>query len=904
MARYEGRVKQIFLTSVQASTLEDDHHSRAGIEFAGDMDGVRGLVTKEQDHDTIAEMISHHGGVLEGGVPPNQVHNNGVVRKAAESDESSEMGTKRILKAIKPAPIMRDNLKEVEKLLGNTSSDEYFPVDTICPYLGLRKEPYIRLEKGLPKNPYCDRRQPSVEDCQKATRDYEVESPALRCEEPTEKDLCTITDKYRSNINAQVKVRCDIGRCGNPVYVLSLDPETGQLEEQGKWQKFASKTEIEGKLPSVIVQNSQNGYNFCFVQCVWNNTSLVIRTVLSFPPVLGVTNSHGPKPVNLDINVVVLNSVSRAHFYRSLPETVATIRNIVYDNSITASALDFEFLQSFGPAMTSDLRIQLSGGNGETPTQNSEISTLLAELKKLGYRNIHQTDQCWYDKDFQSTVETEGAKKELRKQWTYAQSVTMKHVDDTGVSYLACESKTKYSVPNQLDGNRSKASCVNGRYFFNFLFDYIEKTRQAKRVSKAKTPYFFYTYLTLSRDKLGTGIKQIDKQLSTFLSNMAHEENSVTIVTSDHGPTTTKYSLDSVEGRYEIYDPILFMIIPEGVALKFGKQQMEALVKNQHRLISPKDLRNTIVSMANLEQRNLATRADRGLLAEIPENRTCKDVGVDVGALCKCRGWETWFPDNDPRFAWVAEFALGDLNNQLQDSTKTLTFWNKRNDRCQKLVGYAFEKIYHSKESVPFALSLDLIVHPGRQVFETLVQLPKHFLSEARETPSPSQAKNEDLIKIIRFRRAGFITLPESSHPSECLNNVHELQNNTRNRKDFLAADRKYNEDILKMAHHSKHFGSRPIIQVLDRREKCLLLITRMHSNQTLAFDASNICIDKIFVMKVDMINRGEEEAFMTVRLPMIVHLAPGTYRFLLSAYQPRGVINWKPKIAFKMVKP
>lgn len=921
IAQYEGRVKQIFLTSVQASTLEDSYHNRARIEFAGNVKGVKGLVAKEKHRDTLVKVISHNRGMLEGtlfqtSVRPQQVYKkksilDAVVRQSAQMNVNTEMGSKRILEAIKTASYKRDNQKEVEKLLGHISSDEYFPVDTICPYLGLRKEPYIRLKNSLPRNEYCVRRQPSVEECQKATRDYEVESPPLRCEELMEKDLCTITDKYRSNINAQVKIRCDIGICGNPVYVASLDPETGQLQEQRKWQKFASKTEIEGNLPSVIIRNSQNGFNFCLVQCVRNNTSQLIRTVLSFPPVLGVTNSHGPKPVNLDINVMVLNSVSRVHFYRSLPETVATIRNVVYDNSITASALDFEFLQSFGPHP----RVRLSGKNGKTPTQNSEISTLFAELKKLGYHNIFQTDQCWYDQDafttdFQSKMETEGAREEFRRQWAYFQNMTMEHVDDTGMTYLACEAKPRYSVPNQLDGNRLKASCLNGRYFFNYIFDHIDKTRHAKRVSKTKTTFFFYTHLTLPTDKLGAGIKQIDKQLSTFLNNMAHEENSVTIVTSDHGPTTTKYSLNSVEGRYEIYDPIFFMIIPKGVALKLGKQQMEALVKNQHRLISPSDLHNTLVSMANVEKRHLASRADRGLLAEIPENRTCKDIGVEVGALCKCRGWETWFPDNDLRFAWIAEFVLGELNNKLQDSTKKLRFLNKGNDGCQRLVGYAFEKIYHNKKSVPFVLSLDLIAHPGRQVFETHVQLPKHFPSEARETISPSQTK-EDLIKIIRFRRAGlsqdFTTLSDSDVPfNHCLNDVNVLQNNTGRRRNFQAADGadgKYSEDILKLAHHAKHFGSRPIIQVLDRRDKCLLLITRMHSNKTLAFEASNICVDKTFVMKVDMINRGEGHAFITVRLPMIVYLAPGTYRFLLSAYQPRGVINWKPKIAFKMVK-
>ena len=900
IARYEGRVKQIFLTSVEAS-----RQNRAHIEFTG-MEDVRGLIANKDDHDTIKVIMDHRG------VPPQKVHNKKsmletAVRKSAERNATTEVGSKKILETIKPASNKRDTRKEVEKLLGHTSSDEYFPVDTICPHVGLRKVPYIRLNNSLPKNKYCVRREPSVQECQKATRDYEVESPALRCEGPMEKDLCTITEKYRTNANAQVNVRCDIGRCGNPVYVVSLDPKTGQLEEQQKWQKFTSKTEIEGNLPSVIIRNSKKGLNFCLVQCLRNNTSQLIRTVLSFPPIIEVTNSHTQKPVNLDINVVVLNSVSRAHFYRSLPETVGTIRNVVYDNSIPASALDFEFLQNFGPDMALDLRIPSSGKNGETPTENSEISTLFAELKKLGYHNILQTDQCWYDKDaitidLRSKMETEEVTEKFRKHWMYFQSMATKYIDDTGMTYFACEAKTKYSVPNQVDGESSKASCFNGRYFFNFIFDHKDKTRQAKRASKAKTPIFSYTHLTLSRDKLGAGIKQIDKQLSTFLNNMAREQNAVTIVTSDHGPRSTKYSLDSVEGRYEIYDPILIMIIPKDVAAQFGKQQMEALKKNQHRLVSPSDLHNTLVSMANLGQKH----DHQGLLAEIPENRTCEDIGVDVGTLCKCRGWETWFPDNDPRFAWVAEFALGELNNKLQDSTKKLSFGNKRNKRCQRLLGYGFEKIYHSKKSDPFVLSLDLIVHPGRQVLETHVQLPKYFPSEGYKTISPSQAK-EDLIKIIRFRRAGhsqgFLTLSKSGVPFECLNDFHVLQNNIQKRGDYLAADGKYNVDILKMAHQSKHFGSRPIIQVLDRRDKCLLLITRMHSSSTLAFEASNICVDKTFVMKVDMINRGGEHAFITRSLPMIVHLAPETNRFLLSAYQPRGEINWKPKVAFKMVK-
>ena len=919
IAKYEGRVKQIFITSVQASsTLENEQHrKRADIQFASNMEHVRQLISKDDRGDARVNAVFYkrdmpEGTLFETNVRPRQVHpkNRTLETRAGTSvkrNDSIVAGSKRIYVSIKTPSTKRDNEKEIKKLLDLISSDEYFPVDTICPYLGLKKEPYIRLQNSLPKNKYCVRREPPLEECQKASRDYEVERPPERCNHQTEKDLCTIADKWRSSVDAKVKIRCDVRRCGkNPVYVASIDLATGQLEEELKWQTFASKTDIEGNLPSVIIQHSQNGFNFCIVQCLRNNTSQIIKTVLSFPPVLEVSNmAHAPRPAGLNLNVVVLSSVSRPHFYRSLPETVTTLRNIVYDNSKTATALDFELFQSLGPDTEQNLRILLSGDNAKSPTQPSEISTLFADFKKLGYRTIFQTDKCWYKDNMQSNLETNGAAVEFREQWTHFHSTKTKHIDDTGMTYLACEALSQND-----DGNPPKTSCLNGRYFFSYLFDYIDKMQYVKKVSKNKAPLFSYTHLTLTRDRLGVGIKQIDKQLSTFLNNMAHEENAVTVVASDQGPTTTKYSLDSVEGRYEIYDPILFMIIPKSVAVKFGKQKMEALAKNQHRLVSPSNLYDTLVSVGNLQVNNLTKRHDKGLLTEIPENRTCAEIGVEMGALCKCRGWETWVPDNDSRFTWIAEFVLGELNNKLQDTTQKLKYLNGGNDACQRLAGYAFEKIYHSKHDT-LVLSMDLIVHPGRQVFQIQVQLPKHFFQDASQAAYPSQTKI-DLIKVIRFRKGGvsqdFSTFSDTNVQiilNLCLNDFHVFKNKTlTRRRSRQAVDEKYKEDVLTMVHRAEHFGSRPTIQVLDRRDKCLLLVTRVHSNNTLAFEVSNICGDRTFVMKLDMINRGDgHAAILTVRLPVIVQLPPGTYRFLLSAYQPLGVINLKPKIAFKVVK-
>ena len=803
---------------------------------------------------------------------------------------------------------IRNKIGELVKDISN--ADKYFPVDTDCPYLGLQKEPYIKLKKATPANRYCALRQPQVKECKKAARDYDVESPALSCKDQTEKDLFKIKEKWRSSIYDRLEIRSYVVyRCRkNTVYVGSLDPSTGQQA----WRTFSSSV-----FNSVVVQSSRNGFNFCLFRCVRTNTSKTIRTVLGFPPVIeDSTDYHSPKLATLNVNVIVLSSVSRAHFYRSLPETVAALRNIVYDNTIPATALDFEFLQSAGSTALYDLRFLLPGHNGKfkgQTQQKSGVAALFATFKKLRYRNILQTDQCWYERlEFEveddmrpKLVDIEGHSEEVRGRWIYFQNATIEHhIDDTGMSYLACE---VLSPNNQLHDNSKKAPCLNGRYFSSYILDYIEKVQQAVKASKTKTPFFSYAYFTMARDNLGIRVKEVDQQLATLLHNMAHEESTLTIVTSDHGPKTTKYARNSIEGRYEIYDSVLFMVIPNGVTTKLGQQQMEALRINQYRLISQNDLHNTLLSIGNL-QRNVRIPKDRGLLAETPENRTCADVGIEPGSLCKCHGWETWFPDNDPRFTWVAEFALGELNNKLQDSIAML---NGSETTCQRLAGYAFEKIYHHGINDIRDFSMELIVGPGRQVFETQVRLSKQFLQVISErTPMPSPIADE-LCEVLRFRRSGinqdFISFREKDTPFNLyLRDFKVLKTikTKRKGKNLQKTGKNYSEEIFNMVHRSDHFGSRPKLRVLDQRSKCLLLITRAHSNDTRAFEVSNICVDRTFLVKVVMLTpAGKGRVILTARLPVIVRLGPESSRFLLSAYQPEGRISIQPKIRFKVIK-
>ena len=55
-------------------------------------------------------------------------------------------------------------------------------------------------------------------------------------------------------------------------------------------------------------------------------------------------------------------------------------------------------------------------------------------------------------------------------------------------------------------------------------------------------------------------------------------------------------------------------------------------------------------------------------------------------------------------------------------------------------------------------------------------------------------------------------------------------------------------------------------------------------------------------MVKVDISNQ-KEHVHLTKKLPMLVQLAPGTFRFLFSAYITERAMILKPKIAFKVVK-
>ena len=82
--------------------------------------------------------------------------------------------------------------------------------------------------------------------------------------------------------------------------------------------------------------------------------------VLTFPPILKKV-VEGKSKGGININVIMLDSISRPHFYRILPRAAESLRKIVQDPNIKATVLDFELVQSIGQQTFENLRPFFSG---------------------------------------------------------------------------------------------------------------------------------------------------------------------------------------------------------------------------------------------------------------------------------------------------------------------------------------------------------------------------------------------------------------------------------------------------------------------------------------------------------------------------------------------------------------
>ena len=247
------------------------------------------------------------------------------------------------------------------------------------------------------------------------------------------------------------------------------------------------------------------------------------------------------------------------------------------------------------------------------------IDEMLRRYKNAGYDTLLQEDHCWHDK-YSSFLDArqnlgrgdENETTRLRRWKEYVELVKTSGfwevIGDYGISALTCDVYKKYNVTNPFNSEDIPNVCFAGRHYGSFLLDYVKKYTELNDM--AAQPFIAYTHLLTSHDTNGKRIIDDDESLADLFLHAAHLRNTVTIFASDHGAKGTKFAAYITQGRLEVFQHFLFMIIPHEVTKLLGPDVMNALLENQNRLVGVGDLHHSLVSILDNNSKILRSNAD------------------------------------------------------------------------------------------------------------------------------------------------------------------------------------------------------------------------------------------------------------------------------------------------------
>ena len=205
--------------------------------------------------------------------------------------------------------------------------------------------------------------------------------------------------------------KCDFRGCKKhekPKVVVwrADDNDTGKLK---RYKLFDSERFLERSLGDMSAETVKKGYGFLILQCVNKNITSTsdyvdsddhesfIGQLLLLPPMKHNPNPESSKGTNkINVNIVLLDSLSRSHFYRSLPKTLEMFEQINLDRKTDSEILDFELFQAVNGHTKTNLRALFTGKVFPVDSMIG-IGEFFRQFVANGYRTYYQDDMCYKD---------------------------------------------------------------------------------------------------------------------------------------------------------------------------------------------------------------------------------------------------------------------------------------------------------------------------------------------------------------------------------------------------------------------------------------------------------------------------------------------------------------------------
>ena len=422
--------------------------------------------------------------------------------------------------------------------------------------------------------------------------------------------------------------------------------------------------------------------------------------------------------------------------------------------------------------------------------------------------------------------------------------------------------------------------CFNGRHHHEYLLKYIASYIKTVQSTPKSKPLFTYTALNVAHDDAGLRVQTLDKHLMEFIDTMSRQEDTVTFVFADHGNTYTYYQVKMLEGRLEMYHPMMLGVIPYKVGEKLGSEVLVNLRTNQQRLFNLFDLRAGLVGISKYD--GSSKFKPTGLFDGISKDRVCNDLVLTKASICICDGW--YVPvKNDTMQLLIAEFAIGQLNNKIQDQLLKSRNDEPQHKRSYFLFGHCqrlhIQKFTNMRQRVTeqgrISATMDINVQSGN-----LIKQDEVFTVNVEYKKESSSLE----MKLISFERVSTYGIYE-----QCADPHVELQLCVCNKRESFNAQKTGESAVSDLKLNKSH----PIYDIIGRSaeisnlNKCVLLIHRLQYGkksqkkwpELKVYGMANICDGRNITVHADALEA--KNVFSSVELPLSVILQSRTLYFI-----------------------
>ncbi|XP_062899572.1 uncharacterized protein LOC134344163 [Mobula hypostoma] len=613
--------------------------------------------------------------------------------------------------------------------------------DDTCPVFRLQSE------KERPQKEVACIRADFVPGSCRIMKELFADKEPANCSHQLSDVICTITQYNPSKPEATC--RHDLCSKSSSVVVGLYNEELGV----NQWLKFTSTVETVMFINEELLMDGRTYHHgYCFIRCL-SHHGRKMSQLLILPPVLHEDHRSTSKLTNepaLNVNILLLDSVSRHHFYRSLSKTIDAFRNLNTNVLKTGQVFDFELVQGIKSRTFESLQALFGGesfkplkpfSSFDLPPKAVDFNKTLGSFKRFGYETLYLEDMCW-KWDWGLVKELRALNKKVpfsERAQLFLEAARRSGIDRMDVSYSSCDILQENGVKDMFHG--PAALCYNGIHQHAYLLQYIEHF--VTRFSFLQKPFFSFLMLDTNHEDTGLRLKQVDEDLSKHVTFLADQQNTLTFILSDHGNSYGEFVLMSTESQIELFHTTLFVIVPDRAAALLGEEKIRSLHTNQHRLISLLDVHHTLQGLlpraGAMEENsvNYGINID-GLLSPVSPNRTCDSIPRIPPNFCICQDLEKPVV-SDFSFALLAEFALGQMNHEILQQQVTAKGAHGGYWACQKLVGVRFDNVKIREElRNETVVKLDLYVKgseiTGREEEKYLVVIDFNFLVDASMT--------------------------------------------------------------------------------------------------------------------------------------------------------------------------